>query len=169
MLAVGVLVAGVERRTHVAERAGVVGPEGAVELAEVRQRRQVFGDLLDSALVQGVVVSAGRVLGSVEIGGHPAQHVEQIVHARPGHPDREDQQHAVDRRLVDLDAEPVHQDLLAEVVSVHARLPQVQRDPRRVEHELVGPPRLVPLLQRALAHLAVGADRGEPEFVWHQI
>ena len=63
--------------------------------------------------------------------------VEQCSQRAPGDSDREDEQDGVDRRLVDLDAVLVHEDVVAELGTVEARVREVQRDPGGVEHELV--------------------------------
>src|SRR5215469_17769575 len=74
----------------------------------------------------------------------PAERVEEEVDAGPGDPDGEDEQDAVDRGLVDLDAEALHEDVLAELVPAQAGLADVQGDPGGVQDELVMLPGLVP-------------------------
>jgi hypothetical protein len=106
---------------------------------------------------------AGQLLGD------PCQGVEQVLHAGPGDADGEDQQHGVDRRLVDLDAVPVHQHVLTELEPVHPGPTQVEGDPGGVEHELVVPPRLFPTGQVAVLGLLVGDGCGPPVGLGHQI
>jgi hypothetical protein len=60
------------------------------------------------------------------------------------HSNCEDQQHPVDRHFVDLDPESAHHYVLAELVPVQPGVADVEREPGRVQDELVVAPRLVP-------------------------
>src|SRR5437667_11978156 len=90
--------------------------------AEVRWRGQAAGDGVHLALVHGPGDRAGGSVGGGQLLGGALQRVEQVLDAGPGDSDGEDQQHAVDGGLVDLDAVLVHEDVLAELLSCGRRM-----------------------------------------------
>src|SRR6516162_7056230 len=101
--------------------------------------------------------------------GDPAERVEEEVDAGPGDADGEDEQDAVDRGLVDLDAEALYQHVLAELVPAQAGLGDVESDPGGVQDELVVLPGLVPAVGGVLLAGSVPGGPGTPVLVRDEV
>src|SRR6202011_5675544 len=90
----------------------------------------------------------------VEIPGDAHQYLDQVGHRTAGGADRGHEQHGVPGGLVDLNAVPVHQVTALEHVPVDSGGADIDRDPGRIKHELIGVPRLDHVLQSGSQRLA---------------
>mmetsp|Transcript_37921 Transcript_37921/g.62881 ORF Transcript_37921/g.62881 Transcript_37921/m.62881 type:complete len:524 (+) Transcript_37921:261-1832(+) len=128
-------IKGVTNAALIAQR--VLGPEGRVELGEVRQQRVVLGEAVHGRPPDGGQVPPGRDVLLLELVHALAQALDEERRGGESRADVRLEQHGVAGRLVHLDVALVHQPVHFEVVAVDPGLPGVQREARGVQHKLI--------------------------------
>ena len=108
-----------------------------MEAAEITQGHWAFGQPVDRLLEVFALTQTHLGDRLVELGGDVDQHLDQESDRAARGADIGHEQHAVARRLVDLNAVPVHQLFAFERIAVITGTPDGQGDSRRVEDEFV--------------------------------
>ena len=96
------------------------------------------------------------------------QYFDEIGDGAAGRADVGHEEHGVARGLVDLDAVLLHQEVVLERVAVDAGGADVEREPGRIDHELVGMPAFLHA-RPALIRVEIGLDAGGPIFARNEI
>jgi hypothetical protein len=168
VITIGLFVTQVIGGPNIAFWRSVIRSERIVEPAEVRQRRIVFRQVPDPA-VKRQPFHLGRIIQQfIQIIGDLDQHFDKIRHRGSCCTDVGHEQNRVARRLVDLDAKAIHQNLGLERIAVPSGSTNGQCHARGVEYKVVLFP-AIPHIRPALFAVVITGHTALPVVFGDQV